>query len=140
MLSGWPELPLSGVGVGQHVAVRGRLMGRGLSPMEPPCPPCLIAEDFSAVAPGKLSEAELGNSSYFLPSWPIKSHANLWGPCGVLMHYLMFKLGEASAASDIWILLTTAEIMLDPAEVGCSCHLARWLKPGLEALTRRTYP
>lgn len=59
--------------MGQPVAVRGRLVGRGLSPMEAPCLPCLIAEDFSAVAPGKLSEAELGNSSYFLPSWPIKA-------------------------------------------------------------------
>lgn len=45
------------------------------------------------------------------------------------MHYLMFKLGDASVPSDIWLLLITAEIILQPTEIGYSCDFAWWLKP-----------
>lgn len=58
-----------------------------------------------------------------------KSRAYLWRPCDVWMHYLMFNLGDASLPSDIWLLLITAEIILQPTEIGYSCDFAWWLKP-----------
>lgn len=81
------------------------------------------------MAPARLNEAELGNSSYFFSQLTLKSRAYLWRSRDILMHYLMFKLGEASVTPDIWLSVITAEIRLHAAEIGLSCHLAWWLKP-----------
>lgn len=54
-----------------------------------------------------------------------KSGAYLWGPRDVLMRYLMFRPGEASVASELWLLLVTAESILSPDEIGYSCYWAQ---------------
>lgn len=69
-----------------------------------------------------------------------KSRAYLWRPCDVWMHYLMFNLGDASVPSDIWLLLITAEIILQPYRNRIQlrfCMVAQTHSLDLDASTRR---